>query len=158
MVKDIGRSGTFLNAVSNRLGAASTRARFLGMIVGTAISQLIEPPGKAMRFDLEEMESDEARWYLGLVKTEDSFGSVDAIKSQKGQTHQSNKSNYLFQPPSAARSRPRTTQQSKIVAIEEVEDSGNEDEQVPYENPDVDASDSDDDPTLVRKTKPTPPV
>lgn len=156
MVKDIGRSGVFLNAVSNRLGAASTRARFLGMIVGTAISQLIEQPGKAMRFDLEEMESDEARWYLGLVKTEDSFGSVDAIKSQKGETRQARKFNDVSQSPSAAR--PRVAQQSKIVAIEEVEDSGNEDEQVPYENPDVDASDSDDDPTLVRKTKPTPPV
>jgi telomere length regulation protein len=159
-VRDIGRSGVFLNAVSNRLAAASTKARFLGMIVGTAISQLIEQPGKAMRFDLEEMDSDEAQWYLSLVKTKDDFGSLDAVKPQKDETRKTQK----VDAPSAtsvARTQPPTSQQSKIVSIEEVDDSGDEEdhaEEIPYENPDIDASDSDDDPTLVKRKKPTPPV
>jgi hypothetical protein len=32
----------YLNAVSNRLAASSNRARLLGMIIGTGISELIE--------------------------------------------------------------------------------------------------------------------
>ena len=59
-MKEIGRSSIFLGSISNRLAASSTRARFLGLIVGTAISELVEQPGKAMKFDLQEMESEEA--------------------------------------------------------------------------------------------------
>lgn len=67
-VKDVGRSGAYLNAVSNRLAASSNRARLLGMIIGTGISELIEEPDKVLRFDLEDMRSEEALWYLGLTK------------------------------------------------------------------------------------------
>ncbi|KAL2847666.1 telomere length regulation protein-domain-containing protein [Aspergillus pseudodeflectus] len=163
----IGRTSVFLNAVSNRLAAASTRARFLGMLIGTAISQLIEEPGKAMRFDLEEMESTEAEWYLSLIRTEDSIGSLETIKLQenlaprssqkldKGKTFTSN-----YQPFKKA----SQTATSKIVAIEEIGDSDEEEEEeededlIPYEKPDEDPSDSDDDPTLVQRKKPTAPV
>lgn len=155
MVKDIGRSGIFLSAVSNRLAAASTKARFLGMIVGTAISQLIEEPGKAMRFDLEEMESDEAYWYLSLVKMKDEFGSLDAIKTQKNEISKQQMPSEASSTTSTAHTQPRSSQQSKIISIEEVDDGA---EEIPYETPGFDASDSDDDPTLVKRKKPTPPV
>ncbi|KAJ5665821.1 uncharacterized protein N7477_008269 [Penicillium maclennaniae] len=159
-----GRTAAFLNAVSNRIAASSTRARLLGMIVGNGMSELIEEPGKAMKFDLEEMQSEEALFYLSLVKVYDELGTAESIKSlqskrpkapqptQEARSSQSKKSN-------ARSSRPQT---SKIVAIEEIEDSGDETEEdldlIPYEKPDDDASDDDEDPTLVQRNKPTAPV
>lgn len=157
MVKDIGRSGIFLNAISNRLAAASTKSRFMGMIVGTAISQLIEQPGKGLRFDLEEMESDEAQWYLDLIKTKDELGPVGFIKSQK-MAPNAQKSGEVPSVKAAENRQPRQSQQSKIVAIEEIDDDDDEAEEIPYEDPDDDGSDSDDDPTLANRQKPTPPV
>lgn len=159
MVEVVGRSGIFLNAVSNRLAAASTDARFLGMIIGTAISQLIEPPGKAMIFDLEEMESDEARWYLDLVDTNDDLGSLELIKKGPAPTR-TQKPAKSSATSTAHAKRQANMPQGKIVAIEEVEDSEeegkNDGQRKPYEDSDSE-SDSDGDPTLVRK-KPTPPV
>jgi telomere length regulation protein len=161
----IGRTGVFLNAVSNRLAAASTRARFLGMLIGTAISQLIEEPGKAMRFDLEEMESTEAEWYLSLTRTEDSIGSLEPIKLRENVTAVSgqklNKGS-TFTSSSRPFKKAGQTATSKIVAIEEISDSDEEEDEdedlIPYEKPDEDPSDSDDDPTLVQRNKPTAPV
>ncbi|GFF55840.1 DNA replication checkpoint protein tel2 [Aspergillus udagawae] len=163
-VKDAGWSSIFLNTVSNRLAASSSKARFLGMIIGTAISQLIEEPGKAMKFDLEEMESDEAVSYLDLVKKTDRVGSLDYIKISKEQTP--NEPRSPAQRPSSSRTegvRASNAQSVKIVSIEEIGDSENDeneedDDLIPYEKPDDDPSDSDDDPTLVNRNKPTPPV
>lgn len=157
MVKGIGRSGIFLNSISNRLAAASTKSRFMGMIVGTGISQLIEQPGKGLRFDLEEMESGEAEWYLNLTKTEDELGPLDFIKSQKVAPS----AQKLGEGPSlkaVVNRQPRRNQRSKIVAIEEIDDDEEEAEEIPYEGPDYDGSDSDDDPTLANRQRPTPPV
>lgn len=159
MVTDIGRSGIFLNAISNRLAAASPKSRFLGMIVGTAISQLIERPGKGLRFDLEEMESDEADWYLNLIETKDDLGPLDSIKPQKMEPSLK-KPDGVPSPTAVKNRQSRPNQQSKIVAIEEVDEDedGAEDMDIPYENQEHDGSDDDDDPTLANKPKPTPPV
>lgn len=159
-MKEIGRSGIFLNGISNRLAAASIRARFLGMIVGTAISQLIEEPGKAMKFDLEEMESEEAEWYLNLTKTKDILGSLDSIHSRNDSTSKTQRpARSLSSDPAQSRDKP---QSAKIEAIEEIDDSENKEEEdedlIPYEKPDDDPSDDDDDPTLVQRNKPTAPV
>ena len=159
-MKEIGRSSIFLGSISNRLAASSTRARFLGLIVGTAISELVEQPGKAMKFDLEEMESEEAAWYMNLIKTKDTLGSLDSIRLQKDSIQKSAKSS--SSKPTAPK-QPRANQNPvKTVSIEEIEESENEDEEdedlVPYEKPDDDPSDDDDDPTLVQRNKPTAPV
>lgn len=164
-VKDIGRTGVFLNAVSNRLAASSNRARFLGMIVGTAISEIIEEPGKSLKFDLEEMQSEEACWYLSLTKVQDRVGlleSIKALQTQQSMTHQ--KPQKEPRVNSDKRPQPRSGQQqrSKIVAIEEIDDSSDasdEDEDlIPYEKPDDDDDDDDEDPTLVQRNKPIAPV
>ncbi|KAL2840690.1 telomere length regulation protein-domain-containing protein [Aspergillus pseudoustus] len=160
-LKSIGRTGVFLNAVSNRLAAASTRARFLGMLIGTAISQLIEEPGKGMKFDLEEMESAEAEWYLSLIRCEDSIGSLGPIKLQ-GNSATEPKQKATFASHFRPFKKSGQTATTKIVAIEERDDSdeeeGEDEDLVPYEKPDEDPSDSDDDPTLVERNKPTAPV
>ncbi|KAH3387036.1 hypothetical protein KXW42_006849 [Aspergillus fumigatus] len=163
-VKDTGRSSIFLNTVSNRLAASASKARLLGMIIGTAISQLIEEPGKAMKFDLEEMESDEAVSYLDLVKKADRVGRLDYIRISEEQSAKEHRP--PAQGPSSTRTvgaQASTTQSVKIVSIEEIGDSENDeseedDDLIPYEKPDEDPSDSDDDPTLVQRNKPTPPV
>ncbi|KAL4955437.1 telomere length regulation protein-domain-containing protein [Aspergillus filifer] len=164
-MKSIGRSGVFLKTVSNRLAASSSRARFLGMIIGTAISQLIEQPGKAMKFDLEEMDSSEATRYLNLIKVWDEIGSLESIQAPANMVNQPRKAPTK---KSATAATPRAPAKSshgpaKIVAIEEIEDSGEEEDDdddglIPYEKPDEDPSDEDEDPTLIQRNKPTAPV
>jgi telomere length regulation protein len=57
------RSGTHLNAISNRLAASSPRARFLGMVVGEALSSLVDTGDKIMDFKMDEMKTPEAMWF-----------------------------------------------------------------------------------------------
>ncbi|RAL13795.1 telomere length regulation TEL2 family protein [Aspergillus homomorphus CBS 101889] len=162
-VMRVGRSGIFLSTVSNRLAASSGRARFLGMLIGTAISQLIEPAGKGMKFDLEEMESSEAMWYLSLLNTQDNVGTLESIKLLQRSTpptHQTH-AHKVSSARGAGSSKKVNTRTAKILAIEEIEDSEEESEDedlVPYEKPDEDFSDDDDDPTVVQRNKPTAPV
>ncbi|KAK1140063.1 telomere binding protein [Aspergillus melleus] len=162
-VKSIGRSGIFLGSVSNRLAASSTRCRFLGMIIGTAISELVEEPGKAMKFDLEEMDSDEAQWYLGLIKTQDTVGSLESIRSPQTSTSKS-QSQTPKNISSTTGAKQPNRQRVKIMSIEEIDEDGRaesedeDDDLIPYEKPDEDPSDSDDDPTLIQRNKPTAPV
>ncbi|KAL4868684.1 hypothetical protein BDV12DRAFT_95040 [Aspergillus spectabilis] len=167
-MKSIGRTSIFLNSVSNRLAAASTRARFLGMLIGTAISQLIEQPGKAMKFNLEEMESSEASWYLNLITADDRIGTIESLKTPKDnieRLRQTSTNSFTSIAASRLFGKPGPTT-SRIVAIEEVDESdGNEsedededDDLMPYEKPDEDPSDEDEDPTLIQRNKPTAPV
>lgn len=116
-----------------------------------------------LKFDLEEMRSEEALWYLDLTKVQDEVGSPESIKALQ-EPLPANPEIVRPKPkkqPKAQFSRQHT---SKIVAIEEVEDSDeNEDEDedddlIPYEKPDDDAYDSEDDPTLIQRNKPTAPV
>lgn len=135
------------------------------MIVGTGISEIIEEPGKSLKFDLEEMKSDEAFWYLNLTKVQDNVGSRESIKELYSQ--QSKASQKTQREPRASntkKSEPRSghQQRSKIVAIEEIDDSSDasdgDDDLIPYEKPDDDAEDDDEDPTLVQRNKPIAPV
>lgn len=163
-VQGIGRTSVFLNAVSNRLAASSNRARFLGMIVGTGISQLIEEPGKAMKFDLDEMQSEEALWYLSLTRVHDKVGAVESIRSLQKAPATTQQPTKGTQPSQGQKPRARSDrpQASKIVAIEEIDDSEEETEEdddlLPYEKPDEDAEDEDEDPTLIQRNKPSAPV
>ncbi|GAB1213537.1 hypothetical protein ATERTT37_002687 [Aspergillus terreus] len=128
-----------------------------GMIIGTAVSRLVEKPGKEMKFGLDEMESEEALWYLSLLEVKDSIGSLESLRAPQ---------NLPTLQKSATKTTPASTPRqktAKIVSIEEVDDaatelSDDEDDLIPYEKPDEDPSDSDDDPTLVQRNKPTAPV
>ncbi|EPS33407.1 hypothetical protein PDE_08369 [Penicillium oxalicum 114-2] len=163
-VQAIGRTSGYLNAVSNRLAASSTQARFLGMIVGTGISQLIEKPGNSMKFDLDEMRSDEAMSYLGLTKVQDAVGSVESIQELRHESSTTKQRTREARTSKEAGSQPNRIQPqtSKIVTIEEIDDSGedigSDGDLLPYEKPDDDMEDDDDDPTLVQRNKPSAPV
>ncbi|KAJ5225687.1 hypothetical protein N7468_006912 [Penicillium chermesinum] len=155
-VKEAGRSSAYLNAISNRIGSSSNRARFMGMVVGTAISSLIDEPGNSMKFDLDEMKSDEAKWYLSLTKIFDEVGSFDSMKAL---------SNSLPSKPAPKKPSQKIetpSRGSRIVEVpseDEDEDEEEEDDDlIPYEKPDDDFEDEEDDPTLVQRNKPTAPV
>lgn len=135
------------------------------MIVGTAISEIIEEPGKSLKFDLEEMRSEEARWYLSLTKVQDKVGpreSIKALQAQQSMTHQKPQKGARVNSDKRPQTHPGQQQRSKIVAIEEIDDSSDasdEDEDlIPYEKPDDDEDDDDEDPTLVQRNKPIAPV
>jgi len=152
------RSGAHLNAVSNRLAATSPRARFLGMVVGEALSSLVDKGDKRMDFKVDEMNTAEARWFKGLVNISDTVGSVDRLKS--GRAADIPKELRPRAPKPAKKSMASPTG-SKIISIEEIEtdeEESDDDGLTPYAKPDSDAEDSDDDPTLITRNKPTAPV
>ncbi|OLN87944.1 DNA replication checkpoint protein tel2 [Colletotrichum chlorophyti] len=158
-LKMLMRSSHYLNTVSNRIGASQERARFLGMAVGEALSGLIDGVDKALDFKMEEMGTDEAKFYKDLVNVLDNVGPIDPLVSinevEDGKA----------QPKAAKQSRPKPIPKPKPQAtpskfiIQEVSGSESEDEDlVPYAKPSDDPEDSDEDPTLVRRDKLKPPV
>ncbi|RYP19108.1 hypothetical protein DL765_003524 [Monosporascus sp. GIB2] len=152
------RSGTYLNAISNRIAAFQVRARFLGMVVGESLSGLVHGADKKLNFDMEEMDTDDANWYKSLVRVSDKVGPLDPLRASVN----SSKPAKARKPPKP-KERP-TPQPSKAApnsgfVVEEIEDDEEEDpDLVPYAKPDSDAEDSDDDPTLINRDKPKAPV
>lgn len=148
------RSGPYLNAVSNHLSATTPRIRFLGMIVGEAISGLIEKEDKAMKFKIDELETPEALWYKSLVNIQDLCGSLEVLRNPvKTTTPTKNKATKASPKIKAQQAR------SKIISIEEIEDDEEPpDNVVPYPKLDSDPEDSDEDATLVVRDKPRAPV
>jgi telomere length regulation protein len=151
----LARSSTHLNGVSNHLAASSVRSRFLGMVVGVAISNLIDDPDKRMSFGIKEMNSHEAVWYKSLTIVQDQLGSISSLKTtiigevKKGETPSS---------PTTRRAKQPIGSTPKIVRIRKVGSEDEDDGLVPYEKPDSDEGDEDGDPTLVQRNKPTAPV
>lgn len=157
----IARSSLYLSAISNRLAASSTRASLLGMIVGTAISQLVDSKEKQMNFSTEEINSAEGQWYRSLTQLTDTVGSIGDLKPSTSASIEQPSSLSPNRFKNGKFSKPSTTtaSTSKIISIEELDNSESEDEDlVMYEKPDSDPSDSDEDPTLVQRDRPVAPV
>lgn len=160
-IQAVGRSRAYLNAVSNRLAASSNQSRFLGMIVGTGISELMDGPEKSMKFDLDEMKTQEAQWYLNLPKVHDEIGSFESIKELE-----SSRPSWMQARPAPVEPKipasSKTKQDKKISFVEEVDEDDYQEEEdedlIPYEKPDEDEDDDDEDPTLIQRNKPSAPV
>ncbi|EDO00102.1 hypothetical protein SS1G_02962 [Sclerotinia sclerotiorum 1980 UF-70] len=155
----ITRSGPHLSVVSNRLAATSPRARFLGMVIGEALSSLVDKGDKVMDFEIDDTKTPEAKWYKSLVNVSDTIGNLEPLKSKY--VPQTSK------PTKATKSKPASKPNplkgnSKIIAIEEIEDDdeveSSDNGLTPYAKPDSDIEDSDEDPTLIIRNKPTAPV
>ena len=163
-ISRLSRSPQYLHAVSNRLGASLPRARYLGMIVGTAISRLVDGPDKAMKFDMEEMQSGDTKRFLNLVNVDDSIGHMEDLKTKliMTKTASSKASETPRHNKSRASQKALTNHTSRIISIEEITDDddieGDDDGLIPYQKPDEDPSDSDEDPTLIVRSKPKAPV
>lgn len=155
------QSSLYLNAISNHLAAASHRARFLGMVVGTAISELVDPKDKRMNFSSEDMNSSEGQWYRDLTSMNDHIGSIQDFKnSPQRKNHDAKTSTSTVSNAKSIMPATQAVTNSKVISIEEIGNtSESEDDDLPtYEKPDSDPSDDDEDPELVQRNKPTAPV
>jgi telomere length regulation protein len=157
--------------ISNRIATLTNRARFLGMVVGEAISALIDE--KSLDFKNEETNSPEGLWYKGLTGVSDAVGPIGPLvrTSQKPPStlewsKAPRKEPKVIHTPRISNktpSKPVVAHRGKPAAIgiriiEEVGDDDLGDGVAPYEKPDSDAEDSEDDATLVRRDKLTSPV
>jgi telomere length regulation protein len=133
------------------------RARYLGMIVGVAISRLVDEAGKVMDFGTEEMESEEGKAWLSLVNIHDKIGNLEDLRPAEEDASQS-----LVKPKRSAKKpkpAPRQPTTSKIISITELPDnSPSSPDLPPYAKPDSDPSDSEEDATLINRSKPIAPV
>jgi len=160
-IKHLSTSSLLIHAVSNRLAASVPRARFLGMIVGMTVSKLVDQPARAMNFPLEADEVEEARLWTGLTEVQDAVGDINVLRTPLDLVNKSRgPSVNLRTGKTKAKPVPKSASpSSKIIAIEEIDEvSEEEDDLVPYSKPDDDPSDSDDDPTLIDRLKPSQPV
>ncbi|KAI5918269.1 telomere length regulation protein-domain-containing protein [Camillea tinctor] len=153
------RSGLYLNAISNRIDTSNGRARFLGMVVGEALSGLVHGQDTKLDFKMDEMDTEEARWYKSLVAVSDKTGPIDILRESLAPPT-IGEAPKIAKPIKKHAPRPSKVPQKTGFIIEEVEDDEDPEDPdlVPYAKPDSDAEDSDDDPTLINRDKPKAPV
>ncbi|KAI9171279.1 DNA replication checkpoint protein tel2 [Paramyrothecium foliicola] len=161
------RSSTYLGTISNRIASTQVRTRFLGMVVGETLSELIDGGEKRLNFQMEELETEEAHFLKGLVRVKDDPGPADLIQSAASPGSVSNvrsatkaKANFEKRPKPKAKPEPKISALKPRAIIEEVDTDGEEEEDddlVPYAKG-SDPEDSDDDATLVQRDKVKPPV
>lgn len=146
-----------MRSVSNRLSSSVPRTRLLGMVVGVGMSKCVDEPGKVMNFKVEEMETTEVKDLLALVDVKDNIGVLNDLKiPKKPEESETSSKKRKIAPPKSPRS-PKLT--SKVLAIEEVSSSSDDEEDlVPYRKPADDPEDSDEDPTLLNRDKPKAPI
>lgn len=153
----VAKGTAFMRMVSKRLEASQIRARLLGMIVGEALSQLVEKSDKRLDFKMEETETEDALWYKSLVDVSDTVGPVDPLRtSEKLDTPR-----HVPKPSKKMKpvSKPVPSVSKAKAIIEEIKsDEEMDDDIVPLTKPDDDDEDSDDDPETVRRDKPKVPV
>ena len=159
-LKSITSTPSYLNGISNRLAAQSPRSTFLGMVVGEALSGLTDHKGLVMDFTMEELKSDEAKWWKGLVNVADEVGSIEGLRgTDRCAVVDLLARPSLFIDPDKLREGEDEEQMLVHVVKGKFEDSDSLDEEFqPYPKPDSDAEDSDDDPTLVTRKKESAPV
>ena len=132
------------------------------MVLGNAVSELVDAEDKRMKFTAEELDSSDGQWYISLTKVEDTIGlikdlkpieasSVKSLGKRASPVTSNAKPTKLTKPPNTS---------SKIISIEEINDSSeSESEDLPmYGKPDSDPSDDDEDSSLVQRNRPTAPV
>lgn len=148
------RGPAHASGISVRLGSSSTTARFLGLVVGTAISRLVDKPEARMNFGVPEMESSEAEWYLGLTEVQDVIGSVQDLRQPTAEVQMAK--NHLLSVVPAS----RTTKADKkpMGKIEIITSDEEEEDLIPYSKIDTDPEDEDDDPMTAKRDHQVAPV
>lgn len=130
------------------------------MLVGTAISALVDADGKRMNFSAEDIDNADGRWYRSLTNVQDPVGSISDMRSTDSRIVDHPKKNRGKPTKGESQTLVDKQSSSKIIAIEEVYDESEsaDDDLIAYQKPDSDASDEDEDATLVQRNKPTAPV
>lgn len=153
----VAKGSAFMRMVSKRLEASQIRARLLGMIVGEALSQLVEKSDKKLDFKMEETKTEDALWYKSLVDVSDAIGPIGPLRTSE------NFDTRRLAPKTSKQTKPipkpvPSVSKAKAI-IEEIEsDEEMDDDIVPLTKPDDDEEDSDDDPETVRRDRPKAPV
>ncbi|KAF3046400.1 telomere binding protein [Didymella heteroderae] len=153
------KSTYHINGMSNRIGAASPRARFLGIAVGRAISKMVDKPELQLKIELDGTEAEEARWYERLTKVDDKLGNISDLQTKPITVSPTSQPSSKPKPAIKVAKSPAITEVQGPRVIEVLSDSDSEDaDLVTYGKPDSDPEDSDDDPTAINRNKPTAPV
>jgi telomere length regulation protein len=154
------KSSYHISGMSNRIAATSPRARSLGMMVGMAISRMVDKPEAQLNFDMEGVESTEERWYQQLTQVEDELGTFRDIKVEYNKQVPRTKVKPSSAKPTAEPSTtPSITEITGPRIVEILDESSDEDgDLMAYEKPDSDPEDDTDDPTEINRNKPTAPV
>ena len=159
------RSGAYLTAVSNRLGSSSMRPRVLGMIVGETFSSLVDKKDDQMDLDDPMTKNEDSMWYRSLVNIFDQMGTIEDLGSllPTSVTTPSKRKPTPSKPAPAPESPPEPA-----LEINQLSDGSpraspssstpSSPDLMPYAKPDSDPSDSDSDPTLINRSKPSPPI
>jgi telomere length regulation protein len=149
------KSSYHVNGMSNRIGATSLRARFLGIATGIAISKMADKPDLQLKFELESAEAEEAKWYERLTKVHDKLGSIPDLKVQSKDIAPNKQPDRKVKKVEVSTIRSITEVQGPRV-VEILSDSEDEDDDLMvYEKPDSDPEDEDDDPTVTTRNKPS---
>lgn len=158
------RSSTLTQGISNRLSAVSSEARFLGMVISMAFSKLVDKPDHRISFELDSSETKKADWYINLIYINDPVGTnEDLIALQGSATNflpidSSKRSKQLQAKPSPRIPLTKITKSQGIIQEIKEAHNNNEEDLVPYAKADSDPEDEEDDPTLVKRDRPKPPV
>lgn len=168
------RSSGHMQGVSNRLDASNSRARWLGMVVGTALSGLVDKAGSKLSFGTDDMQTPEAKRYMELVSINDQPGTLegfaklvaDTDKQRQAKLHKPVPPRQLMpkidgKPTFGPVRPPPTKAQTEVegAKVAEISDTDSDDDGLtPYAKPDSDAEDSDEDATLVNRDKSRAPV
>ncbi|KAJ2904136.1 telomere binding protein [Zalerion maritima] len=110
------RGTTFLASVSNRLTAPQIRARFLGMVVGEALSGLVDLGKKKLDFHMDETKTEEGGWYKSLVGVDDELGEIEPLVSpvEKSEAEEKpDKKPVVFGPPRPPPSKKAKTERKE---------------------------------------------
>lgn len=158
------RSSILTQGISNRLSALSSEARFLGMVVSTAFSKLVDKPDHRISFEFDSSEKKKADWYINLIYIDDPIGTVEDLIALKGSATNflpincSKRSKQLQSKSSPRISLTKVTRPRGIIQEIKETQNNNEEDLVPYAKADSDPEDEEDDPTLVKRDRPKPPV
>ena len=141
----LSKSGSYVNAISNRLESTTDRLRFLGMIVGEAISaQVISDEKKRLTFGVPDTSAAEAFWWKALIEVEDTYRELSDLTA-----------GLVKIPEEPIES---VIEESAFDINEIIEDEPIDEEFQAMRIPDSDDEDSEEDPTLIDREKVPPPV
>ncbi|KAF2857692.1 hypothetical protein K470DRAFT_260560 [Piedraia hortae CBS 480.64] len=166
------RSGVHSTGVGNRLDSNVDRARWLGMLVATGLSSLVDDASNTLDFGVEEMHTHEVESYLSLTKIEDNIGSFKDFAHLIPQkiTHtlpaRTRVGKGEFWNGKVVFGPPRPPVQTEIIGdcvaelspSEEDEEDEEDGDLKPYPKPHPDPKDAETDPTLINRNPPKKPV
>ena len=129
------------------------------MVVGEALSSLVESGEKRLNFNMQETTEGQGLWYKGLVQVSDDVGPIGPLIRPSESPVIRKQAKAPKTTKEAPVQRPTRPPQQGFIIEELSDDAMDEDDDIaPYAKPESDEEDSDEDATLVRRDKPKAPV